>query len=188
MAVALVERERLGRSGRRWRIEPFNELGELFDDGGVVVVGMLADEFDHLAIAVGRLSVVAAHLVHHSEPIPAVVHVGEADQQVACGRLGLVELGGADELHHGIGGGIELVLIGVFVLGHPEARGDLCHQFIDGQAMCRGGLMAMGSGGLVTPRPGVDKSGTLGCRVLGEAALLVFVAAAAGTGIIASGL
>jgi len=74
------------------------------------------------------------------------------------------------------------------VLGHPEARGDLCHQFIDGQAMCRGGLMAMGSGALVTPRPGVDKSGTLGCRVLGEAALLVFVAAAAGTGIIASGL
>ncbi len=139
MAVALVERERLGRSGRHWRIEPFNELGELFDDGGVVVVGMLADEFDHLAIAVGRLSVVAAHLVHHSEPIPAVVHVGEADQQVACGRLGLVELGGADELHHGIGGGIELVLMGVFLLGHPEARGDLCHQFIAGRRCAAAG-------------------------------------------------
>jgi hypothetical protein len=40
MAVALVERERLGRSGRHWRIEPFNELGELFDDDGVVVVGI----------------------------------------------------------------------------------------------------------------------------------------------------
>jgi hypothetical protein len=39
--------------------------------GGVVVVGMLADEVDHLAIAVGGLSGVAARLVHHSEVVPA---------------------------------------------------------------------------------------------------------------------
>jgi len=74
-----------------------------------LVVGMLADEVDHLAIAVGRLSAVAARLVHHSEAVPAVVHIGEADQQVACGRLGLVELGRGDELHHGIGGGVQFV-------------------------------------------------------------------------------
>jgi hypothetical protein len=30
--------------------------------------------------------------VHHSEAIPAVVHVGEAAEQVACSRLGLVKL------------------------------------------------------------------------------------------------
>ena len=188
MAVALVERERW------WGVQVATggsslstSLANCSTHGGVVVVGMLADEVDHLAIAVGRLSAVAARLVHHSEPIPAVVHVGEADQQVACGRLGLVELGGADELHHGIGGGIELVLIGVFLLGHPEARGDLCHQFIDGQAMRRGALMAMRSGA-VAPRLGVDKAVALGRLVLGEAALLVLVAAAAVAGIIASGL
>ena len=49
MAVALVERERLGRSGRRWRIEPFNELGELFDDGGVVVL-LSHDSADSLRV------------------------------------------------------------------------------------------------------------------------------------------
>jgi hypothetical protein len=46
----------VGRSGHRGRIELIDELGELFGDGGVVVVGMLADEVDHLAIAVGRLA------------------------------------------------------------------------------------------------------------------------------------
>jgi uncharacterized protein with PhoU and TrkA domain len=69
-----------GRSGRDWRIESFDQLGELFDHAGIVIVGMLADEVDHLAIAVGRLSAVAARLVDHSEAVPAVVHVGEADQ------------------------------------------------------------------------------------------------------------
>ena len=177
-----------GRSGRRGRIEPFNEVGELLDHAGVIVVGMLADEVDHLAIAVGRLSAVAARLVHHSEAVPAVVHVGEADQQVACGRLGLVELGRADELHHGIGGGIKLVLIGVFLLGHPEARGDLCLQLANLQAMRRGALMLMRNGGLIAPRLGFDKAVALGRLVLGETALLVLVATAAVAGIIASGL
>ncbi len=68
-----------GRSGRRGRIEPFNELGELLEHACIIVVGMLADEVDHLAIAAGRLSAVAARLVHHSEAVPTVVHVGEAD-------------------------------------------------------------------------------------------------------------
>jgi hypothetical protein len=177
-----------GRSGRDRRIESADELGELPDHAGIVAVGMLADEVDHLAIAVGRLSAVAARLVHHSEAVPAVVHVGEADQQVACGRLGLVELGCGDELHHGIGGGVQLVLIGVFLLGHSEARGDRCRQLIDGQAMRRGALMAMRTGGLTALRLGFDKAVALGRLVLGETALLVLVATAAVAGIIASGL
>ena len=89
---------RAERSCRHGGTELVDESGEPFGGGGVVVVGMLADEVDHLAIAVGRLAAVAARLVHHSEPVPAVVHVGEADQQVACGRLGLVEPCGADKV------------------------------------------------------------------------------------------
>jgi uncharacterized protein with PhoU and TrkA domain len=58
---------------------------------------MLADEVDHLAIAVGRLSAVAARLVHHSEAVPAVVHVGEADQQVSNAVVQLVAAAKLDE-------------------------------------------------------------------------------------------
>jgi len=86
----------------------------------------------------------------------------------------------ADEVHHGIGGGIELVLIGVCLLGHPEARGDLCLQLTNVEAMRRGALIA--------PRLGLDKAVALGCLILGETALFIFVAAAVGAGIIASGL
>jgi hypothetical protein len=176
------------RSGRRGRIELVDEPHELFSDGGVVVVGMLADEVDHFAIAVGGLSGVAARLMHHSEAVPAVMHVGETDQKVTCGCLGLVEPVGADEVHDGIGGGIKLVLIGVFLLGHAQARGDLCRQLIDGQGMGRGALMAMSDGGLIALRMGFDKAIALGRLVLGETALLIFIAAAAVAGLIASGL
>jgi hypothetical protein len=84
------------------------------------------------------------------------VHVGETDQRVTCSGLGLLEPDGADEVHHGIGGGIKLVLIDVFLLGHAQARGDLCHQLIDGQAMGRGVLIAMSDGGLIAPSLGFD--------------------------------
>jgi hypothetical protein len=67
------------RSAGDWWIEPFNELGELLDYAGVIAVGTFADEVDDFAIAAGRLSAVAARLVHHAEPVPAVVHVGEAE-------------------------------------------------------------------------------------------------------------
>jgi hypothetical protein len=72
-----------GRSGRNGRIEPFDKPCELFGHASVLVVGIAADEVDHLAIAFGRLSAIAARLVDHSKAIPAIVHVGEADQQVA---------------------------------------------------------------------------------------------------------
>jgi hypothetical protein len=50
---------------RRWEL--VDEPGELFSESGVVVVGMLADGVDHLAIAIGRLSAVAARLVQGFE-------------------------------------------------------------------------------------------------------------------------
>jgi hypothetical protein len=135
---------RRGRFSSRRRIEPFDESGELSEHAGIVVVGMLTDEVDHFAIAVGSLSVVAVRLVDHTEAVPAVVHVAEADLQVACGSLGLIKLARRDELHHGIGGGIKLVLMGVFRLGHPKTRGERCRQLSDRQAM-RGGLIALRS-------------------------------------------
>jgi hypothetical protein len=71
----------VGWSGRGWRIEPFNEFGELIEHSGVVAVGMLADEVDHNAVAVGCLSAVAARLVDYSEAVPAVCahHVDTAN-------------------------------------------------------------------------------------------------------------
>jgi hypothetical protein len=105
-----------GRSGRNGRIEPFDKPCELFGHASVLVVGIAAEEVDHLAIAFDRLSAIAARLVDHSKAIPAIVHVGEADQQVAGGCLRLVELGGANKVHHGIGGGIKRILVGVFLL------------------------------------------------------------------------
>jgi len=185
MAGPLAEREQFGGSGCGGGIEPVDELGELFDHGSVVVVWVLADEVDHHTIAVGRLSAIAARLVHHSEPVPTVVHVGEPEEQVACSRLGLIELGGTDEVHHGIGGGIKGVLVEVFLLGPGEAGGNRCLQLCDGQAIRSGALVALRR---VVLRLGCDQAVALGRLVLGETALLIFVAAAAVAGIIASGL
>jgi hypothetical protein len=80
-----------GPSGCGWRIESGNQLGKVFDHAGVVTIGMVVDEVDHLAIAIGCLSAVAARLVHHSQAVSSVVHIGEAAEQVACSRLGLVQ-------------------------------------------------------------------------------------------------
>jgi hypothetical protein len=70
------------RSGFGWRVEAIHELDEHFLEAVLVVVGVVPDECDHLAVTVGSLPAVAARLVHHSEAIPAVVHVGEAAEQV----------------------------------------------------------------------------------------------------------
>ena len=83
---ALTERARSApRSGGDWRVKPIDEFGEHFLEAGVVVVGMLPDELDHLAIAVGSLAVFATGLVHHAEAIIAVVHLGESHQEIAGG-------------------------------------------------------------------------------------------------------
>jgi hypothetical protein len=51
-----------------------------------------AFEQHHLAVTVGSLLAVAARLVHHSEAIPAVVHVGEVAEQVACAEAAVLAL------------------------------------------------------------------------------------------------
>jgi hypothetical protein len=92
----------------------------------VVAVGMLADEVDHLAIAAGSLSAPHAPSCTLGKP------------RSRSRGLGLVELGGANKLHHGIGGGIKRVFVGVFLLGPGEAGGDCCRQLSDMQATRRG--------------------------------------------------
>jgi len=57
---SVIESEGSGRSG--W-IESVGQLGELFDHADVVAVGMVANEVDHLAIAIGCLSAIAARLM-----------------------------------------------------------------------------------------------------------------------------
>src|SRR6202050_3434556 len=113
----------VSRSGCGWRVEGIHELDEHFLEAGLVVVGVVPDEGDHVAVTVGSLPAVAARLVHHSEAIPAVVHVGEAAEQVACSRLGLVKLGSANQVPYGVGGDIERVLVSIFLLGPGEAGG-----------------------------------------------------------------
>ena len=52
---------------------PVDEFDEHVLEAGVVVVGVLPDERDHLPIAVGGLSVLTTGLVHHAEAVVAVV-------------------------------------------------------------------------------------------------------------------
>src|SRR6202045_1745443 len=166
-------------SGCCWRVEAIHELDEHFLEAGLVVVGVVPDECDHLAVTVGSLPAVAARVVHHSEAIPAVVHVGEAAEQVACSRLGLVKLGSANQVHYGVGGDIKRVLVSIFLLGPGEAGGDCCRQLGDLQAICGGALVASQR---VARRLGFDKLFARDRFLLGKAAFLVLVAAAARAG------
>ena len=81
-------------------------VDELVEDGfeaGIVVVQVGSNDVDDFAVAVGRLSMISSGLVDHAEAIPAVVHVGEAFEEVASGALGLVELALVDEVDCGVG-------------------------------------------------------------------------------------
>ncbi len=122
MGGALTERERQ-RSGSDWRVEPIRELDEHVLEVGVVVVGMLPDERDHLPVAVGGLSVFTTGLVHHAEAVVAVVNLGEPHLEVAGGLLGLVELAGTDEVGSGVGRNGQFVLIGVPGAGENRRDG-----------------------------------------------------------------
>jgi hypothetical protein len=138
---------------------------------GLVVVGVGSNEVDDFAIAVGCLAVVASGLVDHAEAIPAVVHVGEAFEQIVRRLLRLVELAGMDEVDGSVGCGRELVfgVVQVVCGGEPvgDFRGDVAD--LPPWRRCGGGERA------------------LGFLVLGEATALVFLATATGAGIIASG-
>src|SRR5260370_39174307 len=91
------------RSGCGWRVEAIHELDEHVLEAGLVVVGGLPDERDHLAIAVGSLTVVATRLIDHAEPIVAVVHVVEPHHEIAGSLLGLLELAGPHAVVDGAG-------------------------------------------------------------------------------------
>ena len=97
-------------AGGAWRVEPVDEFDEHVLEAGVVVVGVLPDERDHLPIAVAGLSVLTTGLVHHAEAVVAVVDLGEPHLEVAGGLLGLVELAGTDEVGSGVGRNGQFVL------------------------------------------------------------------------------
>src|SRR5271155_4812156 len=69
-------------SGCGWRVEAIHELDEHFLEAGLVVVGVVPDECDHLAVTVGSLTVLATGLIDHAEAIVAIVHVGEQQQEI----------------------------------------------------------------------------------------------------------
>src|ERR1700683_489421 len=82
------------RSGCGWGVEAIHELDEHFLEAGLVVVGVLPDECDHLPVTVGSLTFLAMGLIDHAEAIVAIVHVGEQQQEIPGGLLGLAT--GAD--------------------------------------------------------------------------------------------
>ena len=114
---------------------------------------------------------------------------GEARKEIAGGHLGLFEIACTDEIDGRIGGIHQLVVALQIILGHAEPGSDGRFQLVDSRQM-RGG--AYGEPGRVLGQLlaglGGAKLGFGCCLVLGEAALLVLVAAAAVAGIIASGL
>ena len=166
------------RSGCGWRVEAIHELDEHVLEAGLVVVGVLPDERDHLAIAVGSLTVVATGLIDHAEAIVAVVHVGEPHQEIAGSLLGLVELAGTDEFGGGVGRDGQFVLVSVLGAGEPRRNG--------GSHLTK--VQAMRDGAFDAPRFGLGQLLARDRLLLGKATLLILVAAAAGAGIIASGL
>jgi hypothetical protein len=87
----------VSRSGCGWRVEAIHELDEHFLEAGLVVVGVVPDECDHLAVTVA-----ACRRAPRAPAIPAVVHVGKAAEQVACSRLGLVKPGSANQIRYGV--------------------------------------------------------------------------------------
>jgi hypothetical protein len=150
-------------SGGGWRVEPVDEFDEHVLEAGVVVVGVLPDERDHLPIAVGGLSVLATGLVHHAEAVVAVVDLGEPHLEVAGGLLGLVELAGADQVGSGVGRNGQFVLFGV--PGAGENRRDGGFHLTKRQTM--------GGGAFDAPSFGVGKLLALSRFLLGKATLLV---------------
>jgi hypothetical protein len=100
-----------------------------------VVVGVLANEGDDLAVAVGGLSVLASGLMNHCEAIVAVVHIGEPHQEVEGSLFGLVELSGMNEFGHGVGGIRQFVVALQCILGDTEPCGDGGFQLVDPRQM-----------------------------------------------------
>ncbi len=126
----------------------------------IVETGLFAGEGNDLPVIFGGLTVIPSGLTDHAEAVVAVMQVGPALDQRMGGALGILQLSGVDEGDHCVGRGVDF-----FVTVFAEAR------VMVRQMVCRLG--------------GSDRR-AFARLVRGEAALLVFLATAAGTGLIAS--
>lgn len=151
--------------GAGLRVEPLNQPVEACLEFRVVVVRMFADERDDFPIVIGRLPVIASGLADLAEAVVAVMHLGIAFQEVVCGTFRLVEVSGADQGESGVGCGGQSVVDGIGQKIGKEV------------APVRTRERPLGGGA----------GRARGFLVLGETALLVFLATAARAGFIASG-
>ena len=141
-------------------------------EGGIVGVGVAADDVDGFAVAVGGLAMIAAGFAHHAEAVVAVMDIGEAREQVPGGLFGGIEIAGLDHVNHGVGRLGQFVAFILFLEIAGQRRPARRH---------RGRLSGTcGSGGSVVNMP----SGTAG-QVIKKAAVTgavggVAVAAAGG--------
>lgn len=132
---------------------------EVADEFRVVEVRLVAGELDDLMVAIDCVPVIAFGLVEPAKALVAVMHAGEAPEHIVGGLLGLLELPGVDQGEHGTGRFIQLIVAAVAEVRIMVVRGK---------------------------RGGVGELRARGRRVIGHAAALVFLAAAARAEIIAS--
>lgn len=96
---------------RRRRIELGDQLFEGRRELRLVLLGMGADELDHLPVAVRGGFPFSPRFVDDAEAIVSIMHIGIALKQLARGLLGLIELAGVYEVNHGVGVAGELILL-----------------------------------------------------------------------------
>jgi hypothetical protein len=101
----------------------FQPVDEPLEDGlerGIVGVGVVTDDVDGAAVAVGGLARIAAGFVDHTEAVVAVMDIGEAREQLMCGLFGGIEIAGLNHVDHCVGRlgqFVELILGSVKNLG-----------------------------------------------------------------------
>lgn len=142
------------------RIEAADQVSVVILELRIVETGLIAGEGNDFPVVIGRLTVVSSGLEDHAEAVVAIMQFRPTLDHHFGGVLGIVQFSGVDESNHCVGRGINL-----FVTVFAEAR------VMVRQMVCRLG--------------GGDHRASAG-PVLGETALLVFLATAAGTGLIAS--
>jgi len=143
------------------RFKAVDQVLEVAHEVWVVEVRLVAGERDDAAVAFDGLAVIAFGLMEPAKAFVAVMHAGEARQQVMRGLLGGVEFSGVDQGEDSIGRVVQF-LIAVLAEVRVLVR--------------RGGNPRIGGGERLTSRR----------RVIGHTAALVFLAAAAGAEIIPS--
>lgn len=170
MVESLGERDQIrsiGQSVWRRRVKLRDKVVEGSRELWFVLLGVGADELDHLTVTVRGLFVLAAGLVNHPQPVIAVVHFGKAHEELACRLLSLIELAGAHEVDDGVG------CLGEIVLFLQRVKGCQLLRFPG-----RGGFSRLGSS--------AREARVLGRFLFRQATAFIFVSAAAGAGIVAS--